>query len=195
MKQRIAALLCLILSGCGYRWNQDSSECRPSFSIPYVVGDEDGSFTSELVSALASSGLVDVYSRDADFRLEVSIVEQRNETIGFRRDPQKVYGKVKNNLLASEGRKIIAVEATVYRKDSGEVAYGPYRIQSEADYDYIDGDSLQQLIFFSSSGKAVTVLPFSLGQLEPIESAQEAALKPIYRRISQKIVDVISSEW
>ncbi|MDE3045606.1 MAG: hypothetical protein KGJ02_03065 [Verrucomicrobiota bacterium] len=162
--------------------------------VPFAKGDEDGSFTSELVSTLSSSGLGTVLHRHADYRLEVAILNDRNETIGFRRDPQKIENKVKKNLLAIEGRKIIEVEATVYRETSDEIVFGPYRLTAEADYDYIDGDSLQELTF-SYNGKLVSVLPFSLGQLEPIESAVEAATKPIYRRLSQKIVDVISSEW
>jgi hypothetical protein len=51
------------------------------------------------------------------------------------------------------------------------------------------------LTFINPAGTLVTVLPFSLGQLESVESAQEAAARPLYSRIAQKVVDAISSEW
>ena len=76
-----------------------------------------------------------------------------------------------------------------------EVVYGPYRVAADADYDYVDGDSIRDLTFIDSSGSTITVLPFSLGQLEPKESAALAATKPLYRRLAQKVVDAISSEW
>jgi len=187
--------LSFFVAACGYQWAPECSEAtRPSFMVPFAVGDEDGTLTAELISTLASSGIGTVVHKGADYRLQVEILNHNNETIGFRRDPQKVNNKVKKNLLAIEGRKILEIEATIYRSESEEIVFGPYHLTAQADYDYVDGDSLQDLTFVSN-GQLVSVLPFSLGQLEPIESAQEAAVKPIYRRLAKKIVDVISAEW
>ncbi len=81
------------------------------------------------------------------------------------------------------------IEVVFYEGDSDQIAYGPYAITASSDYDYIDGDSIQDLTFVDTQGVFTTVLPFSLGQLEPVESAQEAATQPLYRRLAQKIVD------
>lgn len=180
----------LLLTSCGYQWQQEG---RPTVSVPFIKEDEDGALTTEIISTLGSSGLFDVVSRDADYRLDVQICSSHYDQIGYRRDPQKIDGKVKKNLLAAEGRKIVDLNVTLYR--GAEVAYGPYKITAEADYDYVDGDSFKDLTFFSKTGSLVEVLPFSLGQLEPIESAQAASSRPLYRKLSQKIVDVISAEW
>ncbi len=136
-----------------------------------------------------------LHHRRGDYRLEVKIIESHLETTGFRRDKQKIESKIKKNLLAAEARKWMTVEAILYEGDSDRIAYGPYQIEADTDYDYYDGDSLQDLAFINSEGRFTTVLPFSLGQLESTESAQEASLKPLYSKIAQKIVDVISSEW
>lgn len=72
---------------------------------------------------------------------------------------------------------------------------GPLRFMADVDYDYVDGDSLQDLQFQNAEGQHLIVLPFSLGQLEPQEAAHEAAQKPIYQKLSQKIVDAISAQW
>jgi hypothetical protein len=97
------------------------------------------------------------------------------------------------NLLAVEGRRNMTLEAILYR--GSEIAAGPYKVSAGADYDYLDGDSIQDLTFTAPTGATLTVLPFSLGQLEPPEAAQEAAAKPLYARLAQKIADALSMAW
>lgn len=187
-------LLLLSFSSCGYRWHPDYPQgVRPTVTVPFVIGDEDGRLTAEVVRALSASGLVDVISFGGNYSLRISIVGNTVENIGFRQDPQKVDNEVKINLLACEGRKTMNVETTLYHGD--EIAYGPYQISCAADYDYVDGDSIQDLTFINPAGELITVLPFSLGQLESIEAAQEASTRPLYARLAQKIVDAICSEW
>lgn len=195
---RNSSLILLIalsfLASCGYQWQPDyPHQTRPAITVPFVKGDEDGSFTAEIVKAISASGLADVVSFGGQYRMEIEILKSSFENIGYRIDPQKVNGKVRRNLLASEGRKIIEIEVALYRGD--DLAYGPYTIRSDTDYDFVDGDSFQDLTFTSPSGALVTVLPFSLGQLESVGSAQLAATKPLQCRLARKTVDAILSEW
>ena len=183
-----------LLSGCAYRWQPEYPQgARPTVTVPFAIGDEDGMLTAEIIGSLSASGLADVLSFGGDYQLQVTIIGEEGEKIGFRVDPQKVDGKVRKNLLASEGRRAMTLEAVLLY--GGEVAYGPYRVTADAEYDYVDGDSIQDLTFTDPAGTLVTVLPFSLGQLESVESAQQAATKPLYRKLAQKIVDAISSDW
>jgi hypothetical protein len=182
-----------LLTGCGYRWQPDFPDCtRPTLTVPFVRGDEDGTLTAEIIYSLSSSGLVNVCSKGGEYDLQVSVLGDTNEKIGFRVDPQKVDGEVRKNLLCSEERRVMTLEILLLK--GTEVAYGPYQLSMGVDYDYVDGDSIQDLTFINPAGTVVTVLPFSLGQLESVESANQAATKPLYRRLAQKIVDVISAE-
>lgn len=148
--------------------------------------------TAEIIEAISASGLANITSYGGEYTLQVVIVGEETDKIGFRVDPQKVDGKVRKNLLASEGRRTMILEATLCL--GGKEIHGPYRISADADYDYVDGDSIQDLTFVNPAGATVTVLPFSLGQLEPAESAAMASTKPLYRKLAQKIVDAIFSE-
>lgn len=184
-----------LFTSCGYRWQPEFPDsARPTVTVPYVIGDEEGLLTAEIIGALSRSGLVDVLHYGGDYRLQISILSSGSETIGYRRDPQKVDNKKMRNLLAVEGRRNMTIEATLFMGATNEIASGPYKISSGAEYDYLDGDSIQDLTFIGPAG-VITVLPFSLGQLEPSESAQEAAAKPLYTRLAQKIVDAIASVW
>jgi hypothetical protein len=106
-----------------------------------------------------------------------------------------VSGEIKKNLVGSEGRRFIAVEATLLEGKSDTVACGPFHIEADCDFDYVDGDSIQDLTFVNPEGIVQTVLPFSLGQLESIEAAQEASARPLNVQIAEKIVDAIFCEW
>lgn len=191
--RRFTLLLLSVLIGCGYHWQQMGE--IPSIAIPFVPDDEDGALTNEIATALTNSGLATVHYRDADYRLEVKIKNIDSETTGFRRDPQKIRGKVRKNLVACEARKTVTLEATFFEGKSEKIAFGPYIVAADADYDYIDEDSLQDLAFINSEGAPTVVLPFSLGQLESSETARDAATRPLYRHLAQKLVDAFAAEW
>ena len=189
---RPLVFLFFLLSACGYRWEDSAPR---SLSIPFVAGDEDGTLTAELIRAFASSTHADVVSSKGRYRLEVSLSEQPGEIIGFRIDSQVNNGKQKKTIVADEGRRAVSVDICLYDTETDEVLLGPCRVGASIDYDYVDGDSYQDLTFVDSAGVTQTILAYSLGQLESSESAREAGAKPLYRKLSRKIIDLISAYW
>ncbi|MBX9744121.1 MAG: hypothetical protein K2X08_02790 [Chlamydiales bacterium] len=182
----------LLLTACGYHWQEPSLlGHRPSINISFITGDEDGLFTHELVQAITASGVANVSLREGDYRLDVSILRTAGERTGFRKDQQKVDGKIQRYMVACEARKIVAIEAVLCAPGTDEVVFGPYQIEADVDFDCIDQDSYKDLTFINPHGVAQAVLPFSLGQLEPYEAAQRAAARSLYAQLAQKIVDVI----
>lgn len=178
----------LFFSSCGYHWNQASVV---TVSVPYVVGDDDGTLTSHVIRSITALGSAKVVREGADYLLKINIAEDQNETVGYRRDKQKVGGKISKNIVSCEGRRTIKVNAVLYEGGSDTIAAGPYLITADSDYDYVDGDSIQDLAFTNSDGIFTPVLPFSLGQLESIEAAQEATSRNLYEKIAQKIADTV----
>ena len=186
----------MCLTGCGYRWqSQNLLDLPPTISVPYVLGDADGSFTAELIRAITISGIGEVRQWKSQYRLEVAIAAAEGQTIGYRRDRQQISGESKKNLVSSERRKTLVVQASLYESETGKIASGPFRIEGCVDFDYVDGDSIQDLVFIGPNGVRQVVLPFSLGQLESSEAAEEAAMRPLNVQIAKKIVDAIFSTW
>lgn len=187
-------LLLLLLSSCAYRWQSDDKAA--TVCVPFIVGDEDGSLTAEVIRVLNRTSGFSVVTSGGDIRLKASILSTGSDIIGFRLNNLKIKSKItKKNLIACEGRKNLCVEVTLLDGSSDQVLHGPYVLVADQDYDYVDGDSLEDLVFSDSEGNQVTVLSFSLGQLESCEAAQAAASRPLYGKIAQKIVDSISAAW
>lgn len=184
----VALLLALLMSACGYRWDGGSE--RPTISVPYVIGDSDGSLTAEIVRALTISGVGEVKQWGAQYRLQLAVTGAEGDTIGYRRDRQQINGESRKNLVASERRKTMFLQATLYAGETERVVRGPFQIEASVDFDYVDGDSIQDLVFIAPNGVSRVVLPFSLGQLESSEAAEEAAMRPLNVKIAQKIIDV-----
>ncbi|MEI6242906.1 MAG: hypothetical protein WCP39_05835 [Chlamydiota bacterium] len=192
-KRYLLVFFSIFLSGCGYQVGSRVKEVS-SLSIPYVKGDDEGFLTSELVSSFASSGFFSYVHQGGEYELHVEVLSKKSEQLGYRHD-RKEDGSAKKNITECEGRDLVKIQVSLQEKSSGKVVFGPSVFEGFVDYDYIDQNSKRDLAFVDSSGVPHTVLSFSLGQLEPISSAQEAATHPLYRDLAKKIVDSICSEW
>ncbi len=179
----------LLFQGCGYHWHQE--EDKPTLSVPFIAGDDDGSLTNEIIRTISASNIAQI-RHNGNYRLQASFKDLKTDTIGYRRDKQKVDGTISTNIVASEQRKSITLEIAIYQQSSNQIVFGPYTITTEIEYDFIDGDSIQDLVFINPQGIPTTVLPFSLGQLEPVEAAQEASSRPLNQKIARKIAEFVS---
>lgn len=185
------AVVVFLFCSCGYRWNPEQSPVK--IVVPYVVGDDDGTLTAQVIRTITATGSAIVLKEKGDYLLKICVANDQNQTVGYRRDKQKVRGKISKNIVSCEGRRTLTVNAVLYREATDTIVAGPFVITADSDYDYVDGDSIQDLAFVNSNGVFTTVLPFSLGQLESIEAAQEATSRNLYEKLAQKIADVVFS--
>jgi hypothetical protein len=189
MFKRLFFCSVFFLSSCGYHF--DKRDDHPTISVSYVEGDQSGFLTGILVKEISSSGLFRYVNKDGDLSLKIKIIDKSNWDIGYRHNRNNE-GSLKKTIRPIEGREKVTVEFSVFSQDK---ILGPFIISADADYDYAEKDTLNDLAFIDKNGNKVTALAYSLGQLETIDSAQSAALIPLYRNLSQKIVDLILAKW
>lgn len=182
-------LLLLVLPSCGY--HTISSADRPTLSIPYVRGDEEGFLTNAVIAEINRTGLYDYVGSGGELELKIALVGNGEEVIGFRYDRSEKKGKLEQNLLATENRRSSAAEITLYRESEDEPILGPIVVTATTEYDYIDVSTIRELAFTTPSGKLEKVIDFSEGQLDSIEGAQDNALSPLYDDLAKKIAAVI----
>lgn len=191
ISHRITLLLSLLalLTGCGYH-SEDPNQFSANYqtlAVPYIVGDQEGLLTDELIKAIALSGQF-TYSENGELILEGKIKTDQTTHIGWQYDRDPITAKRINRLIPNEGRREVSVEFSLISARTGKCIYGPTEIKADSTYDFIDPDSPLDISFLNSAKERQSVLFFSLGQLDSSEGAQNAALAPLYRKLAYKII-------
>ena len=190
--KRLFLHLCtlLFLSGCGYHFdNEETRGSVTTISVPYIKGDLEGHLNTELIRALSNSGHFDCVQNGGQFILEVSIVGDSDNRIGYRFDRDPETGKLRDNVIGTENRRTILANISLIETYTHNAVFGPQTVKAYADYDYVDSNSIRDLTFITPQGVPEKVLDFSLGQLDSVDGAHDDASIVIYRYLAQKIVD------
>ena len=165
-----------LLAGCGYKLNTvPTLNDAPAISIPYVQGDEDGQLTAALIHQISISGEYAYRSCGGEYVLEAKIIDYTYENIGFRYDRTK-RNCLEDYIIPVEMREGILLEVQLVAACSGEILLGPSRLYTDLEYDHG---------YYSIRDKVNVT---SLGQLTDIDSAEDAAKTPLYRKIAEKVV-------
>ncbi|NGX37814.1 MAG: hypothetical protein K1000chlam2_00977 [Chlamydiae bacterium] len=185
--KRLALLLLLALCACGYHF--DGGE-KIAVSVPYVIGDQEGELTDSLIWALSRTANFRYTQDEGDWILKAKVVDTFNDRIGYRYDRDPKTGDIRKNVMGTENRKSITVEVSVVNGTTGKLILGPQKVKADADYDYVDPNSLRDVSFIDpATGVRTTSIAFSLGQLDSVGAAGEDATYPIYHLLARKIVD------
>ncbi|MBP9841477.1 MAG: LptE family protein [Simkaniaceae bacterium] len=173
-------LLCsCLLIGCGYHLDNGKGH---TLSVPYVKGDIDGALTDELIRQVAILGKYTLVGGEGEYRLEVKIIHDEQNVIGYEYDHQE--NQLYNRLVSNEERRLIEVEVTLIDQSSGKIVLGPEKVRMGVEYDFVDPESLPDVVVSPSSE---STLSFSLGQLDSIEGARAGSLASLHRKLAQKI--------
>lgn len=187
---RILLPFLLLCASCGYRFDP-GSEGRSTISVPYVQGDNEGKLTDAIIRKLTESGAFEYQRSCGRLSLEVVIVGDSNDRIGFRHDVSDTSGKIRKNIIGIENRRTLTAQVSLIDPVAEEIVFGPHVVTASMDYDYVDENSLKDLSFVDSFGVRETSIQFSLGQLDAKDFAERDVLVPIYQRLAEKIVDGI----
>lgn len=171
------------LSSCNYHFGHGELASQyATIAVPFVEGDEDGSLTAELIKRISLSGAFRYADCESDLLLKVNIQKIDDLNIGYRYD-RKRDEKLKHSIIPSESRFIIYAEVSVYDNRKNECIRGPTLIRAGLDFDYD---------YYKVQHEANV---FSLGQLNDVDSARDAARRPLNIRLAQNIVEYLVNSW
>jgi hypothetical protein len=176
-------LLTLLLPSCHYQFGPGELASRyATISIPYAEGDRNGNLTAEVIKKVSSSGAFRYAASDGDLLLKIKVIEVRDQNIGYRYD-RKRNEHLKHSIIPSESRFTAVAEVTVIDELRNAAVRGPTLITASLDFDY-DYYKVQH-------GANV----FSLGQLNDVDSARDAARHPLDARLAERIADYLLNSW
>ncbi|MEC7839630.1 MAG: hypothetical protein VX777_06290 [Chlamydiota bacterium] len=156
--------------------------CYQTISVPYVVGDEDGSLTAAIVSEIEKNGGLAYSNGAGQLKLTVKIVDLRDQNIGFRYDRDS-RDRLTDSIIPTETRLTAAAEICLIECLTGKVLIGPLIISANVDFDHD----------FYSSRNGINI--FSLGQLTDIDAARDSVKVPLNETLAKKIVEYINESW
>ncbi len=188
---RYRFLVLLLFASCGYHFEGSEKNAQTTLSIPYIKGDGQGILNTELVKVLSSAHLFDYVQNGGALTLEASLIADGDDRIGFRFDRDPATGKRRDNIVGTENRRSMSVQIQLIDTYTQKVVFGPQVISATADYDYVDENSIRDLAFITPPGTPVTVLNFSLGQLDSVDGAHDDSDRVVYRQLAQKIADIL----
>lgn len=188
MQKSLLFLFIALFSSCGYKASNVKSDT--TISVEFIEQDESGIFQNALIENLSAHFIYK--PKNAFWQLEVRRIGDEKERIGFRFDQNADNSKTKK-LIGTEIRRILKVEVTLKERLSGKIVLGPVFLSESVDFDYEEIDSLGALST-NDAGTITSIVTFSGGQLDSIESAEENALIPLYRKLAERIVSGISRE-
>ena len=177
----VAILLTLLASGCGYHTGRGgTNQSRQTVSVPYITGDLTGYATASLVHQLASQGQYRYAHGDGILTLQVELVDQRTDHIGFRYEVSDD-GDLEDNVIAAEDRLSVLAKVSLVDSETNAVVLGPKLVSASVDYDY-QTDPIR-----------ANLTQFSAGQFDVFESAEDAALHALYDALANKIVTFLNN--
>ena len=181
------------LYSCGYHFSDRTAfKSFSTIQVPYVKGDLEGRLTSAIIKRLNTSSKWIYTGSMSDVILEVEIIKNENHYIGYQYDRVDTAGApLINRLVPNEGRRSVFARVTLFDSNKNNILYGPYEIESSADYDFVNFDTYKDLAFVNAQGQAQSVLAFSLGQLDSSEDAKEAVLSAAYQSLAEKMISAL----
>jgi hypothetical protein len=178
LRRSLLLLNFLLLGGCGYHLLTQSSNPH-TVSVPFIDNDTGGELTRALIKKLSQS---EQYrpSGCGRYTLEVSILSNKDENVGFRYD-QNREGDFLNTVIPAETRTALLVEVSLIDTVKGCLAFGPARLSASHTFDHDWYVSLDR------------VNVFSLGQVTDYDDAKDGVYHPLTQKLAQKIVDLLDA--
>lgn len=174
----------LFLTGCGcYQFGSGGlSERYQTISVPYAENDFDGSFTTEMIKQISTSGVFRYAQCSSDLILKIRLINAYEKNIGFRYYENK-QNKLTRDIIPVETRLFETAEVSLFERSTGSFILKPVRISACTDFDHD---------YYSTKNR---INDFSLGQLSDYDEALDAAEKPLHFNLAKKIVDYLSDVW
>jgi hypothetical protein len=183
----------LFLSSCKYKTAglHLGNDSIVEISIPVIKQDPSGILRNALAKEISLNKTLRYKTSKAKYQLKVNIEEDNDSTICYMWDRNPANNQRLNVFYNTEGKKEVIAKTELVNAKTGEVVVGPYYLNASVIYDFVNPTVEATLAFQEPTGENVSMLQYSLGQLDSEEGAQEEAYSPAYKLMAEKIISVL----
>jgi len=185
----------IALSSCGYQgvYSLGKDDLIP-VSIPLIYADDNGILRENLAHAISNTGRYFYKSSNARYQLVVKILNDKTEKVSYIWDQDPISGEILNRLYPSEGRRLIKALVSFKDTELDKCVVEPFEVSTFVDFDFVNPTVLKNIQFQDVFGETQSVLQYSLGQLDSEEGAKSESYYPIYKELTEKIIQGIHLE-
>jgi len=170
------------MTSCGYHSFEGK---ETTISVPYIAGDERMELQAAIIRHVSHASPCHCIQKDGAYVLQVHILRDEQERIGFRYDRDNPAGKRERNLLGVESRRTLRVDVSILHQ--GQTIAGPFSLRASVDMDSTNPGSPRDLLFEQKQ----PIMQFSLGQLDSSEGAFDDAMTPLADRMAEQIARIV----
>ena len=183
---------CCLLAGCNYTSpsNQFGDEVAV-MTVPLIRGDEDGYLRIGLAREISQTPGYAYSSSDGSYRVDVKIVKDSAETIGYAWDEKPITGEFIQRLYPNEARRNVKAMVSVTDIQQNKVVIDPFEVVASTDYDFVNPTALKNIEFTGVDGEGHSVLQYSMGQLDSEEGARGEAFAALANNLSKMIMGAL----
>jgi len=191
MKKTSFLAVCLLLcTSCNYKVAQleHNGDRALETSIPVIKKDAKGILRNQIAREMAYTNRFNYKDRNAKYKLLVTITEDSTSKIAFMWDRNPQTNADLEVFYPTEGQREVVAKVELVDAKSGEKVIEPFFLKAESIYDFVNPTVPGTLEFNDPYVGDLSVLQYSLGQLDSEEGAQAESYRPAYEDLAKKIV-------
>ena len=168
-------IILLCCTSCGWRVADTYSKNNAhTLSIPYAYGDDNGLLTAEVIAQVQKETAFSYVREGGEYTLYVTLLDAKNQSIGFRYDPEKLKNG-KKRIIPDEVRRELLAKVSVVHAASNQEVLGPEFIIGSTEFDHR---------YYNLSHD---INNYSLGQLTDIDTTYDVVDVPLQRDLAIQI--------
>ncbi len=184
------SLLVLLCSSCNYgiaKLDIDGASVIET-TIPVIKKDPRGILRNQIAREMSFTNSIQYKDRKAKYKLLVTITEDATSKITFMWDRNPKTNADLEVFYPTEAQREMVAKVELVDAKSGVAVIEPFFLKADSIYDFVNPTVPGTLEFNDPFVGDVSILQYSLGQLDSEEGAEIESYEPAFEMLAKKIV-------
>ena len=193
-KYFILSLATILCNSCNYglaKLDIDGASVIET-TIPVIKKDPRGILRNQLAREMSFTNSIHYKDRNAKYKLLVTITEDATSKITFMWDRNPKTNANLDVFYPTEGQREVVAKVELVEAKTGVAVIEPFYLRAESIYDFVNPTVPGTLEFNDPYVGDISVLQYSLGQLDSEEGAETESYEPAYEMLAKKIISRLS---